>query len=69
MSARMLELEEERREAREEGWEEGREEGIIKCGRKHSLSDEDIIGDLMSEAGYSYENARKVLDRYCGSQI
>ncbi len=73
MSARMLELEEERREAREEGWEEGRkegreegrEEGIIKCGRKHSLSDEDIIGDLMTEAGYSYENARKVLDRYC----
>lgn len=51
-------------ETLEEGRAEGEVRGIIKIGKKHNMSSEAIIEDLMSECGITEEEAQKYLAQY-----
>ncbi|MCI9613442.1 MAG: hypothetical protein HFH33_15775 [Eubacterium sp.] len=43
---------------------EGRAEGIIRSGRRHSLSDEMIVEDIAAETGCEIVQAQKILQEY-----
>lgn len=48
---------------------EGRAEGIIKSGRRHLLSDDVIIEDIMAEMDCNFASAKKMLEKYDSGEI
>lgn len=56
-------------DAKREGRAEGRAEGIIKSGRRHLLSDDVIIEDIMAEMDCNFASAKKILENYDRGEI